>query len=70
MFHHEFINYQQAEKNNRLNEMQKLQEQYLEQLLVLKQTVDDCKSIVHQKYNLTDASVKDFFQIKNDLLKK
>jgi len=70
MFHHEFINYQQAEKNNRLNEMQNLQEQYLEQLLALKQTLDDYQSIVHQKYDLTDPSVKDFFHIKDDLLKK
>ena len=70
MFHHEFINYWQAEKNSRQNEIKILQEQYSEQLLVLKQTLDDCKSIVHQKYDLTDPSVKDFFHIKDDLLKK
>lgn len=70
MFHHEFINYRQAEKNSRENELKNLQEQYIAELLVLKRTLYDCRDIIHQKYDLTDVSVKDFFEIKDDLVKK
>lgn len=70
MFHQQFINYRKAETNSQLNAIQELEHQYSEQLTILKQTLSEYQDLVHQKYDLTDPEVKEFFDAKNELIKK
>jgi hypothetical protein len=64
MIHDDFINYRLTELTAKLNDIKNVKQQYLAQLMLLKETLNDCKEIVHQKYNLTDLSVKEFFDVK------
>ena len=69
MFHDDFIAYRAAEITEKLNDIKVMKQQYLKQLTLIKETLGDCKEILHQKYNLTDIPVKKYFEIKDDLLK-
>ena len=68
MLHDDFINYRLTELTEKLNDIKSIKQQYLTQLMVIKETLNDCKDIIHQKYNLTDPSVKDFYEVKDDLI--
>ena len=68
MIHDDFINYRLTELSSRLSDIKSVKQQYLAQLMVLKETLNDCKDMIHQKYNLTDLSVKNFLEVKDNLL--
>ena len=70
MFHDDFITYKVAEMTSKLNDIKSVKQQYVAQLILLKETLSDCKDILHQKYNLTDTSIKSFFDAKDDILIK
>jgi hypothetical protein len=70
MFHDDFITYRVAEMTSKLNDIKAIKQQYLAQLMLLKETIGDYKALIHQKYDLTDPSIKDFFNAKDDLLRK
>jgi hypothetical protein len=70
MFHDDFITYKIAEMTSKLNDIKAIKQQYLAQLLLLKETIGDYKELLHQKYDLTDSSVKEFFNAKDDLLRR
>jgi hypothetical protein len=69
MIHDDFINYRLAELTAKLNDIKNVKQQYLAQLMLLKETLNDCKDMIHQKYNLTDLSVKEFFDVKDTFRK-
>jgi hypothetical protein len=70
MFHDDFITYRIAEMTSKLNDIKAIKQQYLAQLMLLKEIMGDYKDILHQKYDLTDTSIKDFFDAKDNLLRK
>jgi len=70
MLHNDFITYKAAEITSELNDIEVVKQQYLAQLMLLKETLADCKELLHQKYNLSDIAIKDFFENKDGILNK